>query len=282
MKFDPQRTLFLSDLDGTLLSPDSRLSTASAEMLNRAIGKGALFSVATARTPSTVATLLADVDTRIPFIVMTGAALWNPADCRYSHTVTMPPAVAGEILATLRKNKLSAFMYSLADNIISIRHTGPVSPLEQVFIDQRCDSPFKTFHIPPDGESVIDPMPPQHVVLFYAMQPSETTEKTFHEIRKINGCNPVFYHDMFGPETAIMEIFDRNASKARALDILKKETSAGTVVAFGDNVNDLPMMRAADVAVAVGNAIPEVREAADIVIGTNDEDAVARFILDSI
>ena len=40
------------------------------------------------------------------------------------------------------------------------------------------------------------------------------------------------------------------------------------------------MMQVADVAVAVSNAFPEVKEAADIVIGSNDDDAVAKFILE--
>ena len=57
---------------------------------------------------------------------------------------------------------------------------------------------------------------------------------------------------------------------------------ADRVVAFGDNINDLPMLRAADVAVAVGNALPEVKAAADIVICFNTEDSVARFVYDHI
>ena len=47
---------------------------------------------------------------------------------------------------------------------------------------------------------------------------------------------------------------------------------------FGDNLNDLPMMAVADVAVAVDNALPQVKEAADIIIGPNTANSVARFI----
>ena len=56
-------------------------------------------------------------------------------------------------------------------------------------------------------------------------------------------------------------------------------SGATRVVAFGDNLNDLPMLAAADLAVAVENALPQVRQAADIVIGPNTADSVARFIL---
>jgi hypothetical protein len=50
------------------------------------------------------------------------------------------------------------------------------------------------------------------------------------------------------------------------------------VVVFGDNLNDLPMMEVADYAVAVDNAFDEVKAAADMVIGPNYDDSVARFI----
>ena len=55
---------------------------------------------------------------------------------------------------------------------------------------------------------------------------------------------------------------------------------ADRLVVFGDNINDLPMMRLADVAVAVENAVEEVKAEADIVIGPNTSDSVARFIID--
>ena len=49
-------------------------------------------------------------------------------------------------------------------------------------------------------------------------------------------------------------------------------------VAIGDYTNDLELLREADVAVAVGNALPEVKAVADHVICTNDEDAIAYLI----
>ena len=50
------------------------------------------------------------------------------------------------------------------------------------------------------------------------------------------------------------------------------------MVAFGDNLNDLSMFEAADVKIAVGNAKEELKDAADIVIGTNSEDGVAEWL----
>ena len=60
---------------------------------------------------------------------------------------------------------------------------------------------------------------------------------------------------------------------------LARQLGADRIVAFGDNINDLPMMHEADLAVAVANARDKVKDAAHIVIGPNTDDSVARFIL---
>ena len=51
------------------------------------------------------------------------------------------------------------------------------------------------------------------------------------------------------------------------------------VVAFGDNINDLPLFSVADVKIAVENAKQEVKEMSDLVIGKNTDDAVAKYLL---
>lgn len=54
--------------------------------------------------------------------------------------------------------------------------------------------------------------------------------------------------------------------------------SAAEVVAFGDMANDVPMLRWAAYGVAMGNANPEVKAAADEVTATNVDDGVARVL----
>ncbi len=76
-----------------------------------------------------------------------------------------------------------------------------------------------------------------------------------------------------------MEVKAPDTSKANSVRMVADMVGADRIVAFGDNINDLSMMAVADVAVAVGNAVPRVLEAADKVIGTNETDSVARFIL---
>ncbi|MPN59396.1 Stress response protein YhaX [bioreactor metagenome] len=72
----------------------------------------------------------------------------------------------------------------------------------------------------------------------------------------------------------------KGVSKGAALQALMEELSLapGQVVALGDGMNDLEMLRAAGTGVAVSNAVPAVRAAADAVVGSNDENGAAQCI----
>jgi hypothetical protein len=72
----------------------------------------------------------------------------------------------------------------------------------------------------------------------------------------------------------------RCRGKAEAIHFLEAERGipAEAVIAIGDHLNDLTMIRAAGLGVAMGNAPDEVKRAARLVIGRHDEDGVARFV----
>lgn len=274
------KTLYVSDLDGTLLSSASEVSPTSRELLNHAIANGALFTVATARTPATVSVLLDGVDMHLPAVVMTGAALWDVQTHRYSDVRYIPRETVDEMIELYRHFGLPTFIYRLVNDMVEISHYGPYSEQEREFLNARIDTPFKHFdsqHCESDGM----PADRSEVVLFYAMQPDDEVRKVYEILCRMP-VTPLCYHDIFGPEISILEVFGPDTSKANAVKRLADRIGADRIVAFGDNINDLPMLEMADMAVAVGNAVDEVKEVADVVIGTNDSDAVARFILEDL
>lgn len=273
------KTLYVSDLDGTLMQPGAFISPESASMLNRAIGEGVLFTVATARTPATVAPILNDIDMRLPAIVMTGAALWDKQTGDYSEVRYIDDATAHELVGIYREMHFPTFLYTLRDNMINIYHIGPMSEIETQFIEERRHNPFKTIHIGPDGESRL-PEWLGDTVLFYGMQPDALSTATYALTDRVKGCHAMKYYDFYGPEIGILEAFAPTSTKAEAIRSLAARVGAERIVAFGDNLNDLPMLRLADTAVAMENAIDEVKYEADIVIGPNTADSVARFILE--
>lgn len=281
------RTLYISDLDGTLLNQRSELDPQACHMLNDAIGRGALFSVATARTPATVSHLLKDVDVSIPLVVMTGAALWNLKTGEYADVQHFEPRQVREVIEAYRAENAAAFLYTLrkgtegtADKL-HIYHFGHMNHIEREFMEERLSSPFKEFEVPESGESLI-PEVVRDAVLFFGMQPNEEATGAYRRLQQIEGINPMFYHDWHGDEIAEVEAFPEGATKAKAVRRLARKVGADRIVVFGDNVNDISMMKVADLAVAVGNAVDEVKEVAHTVIGTNLENAVPRFILSEL
>lgn len=293
------RTLYVSDMDGTLLDSKTRIPQQVVSDINEAISKGALFTVATARTPATLSSLLEGINMQLPAVVMTGATTWHPDTGLYTNTHHFAPATAREILNVYETHRLPSFVYTLCDHIINIYHYGPLNDLEADFIRVRLTTPFKRFHLSPlqqkqlNGETLTaaemedvwdesrDFIPEKisDGVLFFAMQPEEVGAPAYADLRKIENINPMFYFDTVYPGNAMIEAFPAAATKAKAIKALAKELGVERIVAFGDNRNDLPMLRMADIAVAVDNAIDEVKAEADIIIGNNNDGAVARFIL---
>ncbi len=237
----------------------------------------------------------------IPAVVMTGATTWNPVDNSYHNTHHFNPETAQSVLNVYQSHKLPTFVYTLRDDMINIYHLGPLSCLEKDFIRNRLSSPYKRFILTPAQEETMNRLGddynpdltekiweesinniPQNLndgVLFFAMQPAESGEPVFKDLRKINDINPMYYFDTVYPGMAMIEAFPAAASKANAIKHLAKTLGAERIVAFGDNRNDLPMLKLADVAVAVENAIQEVKNEADIIIGSCNDCAVADFIL---
>lgn len=64
----------------------------------------------------------------------------------------------------------------------------------------------------------------------------------------------------------------------KGLEIVKDYVKADKVTAFGDNRNDLPLFSGTDERYAVGNAVDELKAVATKIIGSNNENSVARFI----
>lgn len=272
------KTLYVSDLDGTLMQPDARISAEATDLLNKSIADGKLFTVATARTPATVSTILSGIDMRLPAIVMTGASLWDTKSGRYLRERHLPEEGARQLIDTYLERGTSSFVYVLDRDLIDIYHIGgPVTELQRQFITERVDNPYKRVHWNDDGDPEFRG-DISKVILLYTMLPDAVAASTYEATKGIEGIRPQYYHDIFGPEVGILEAFSAEATKAKAMRALAEQVGADRIVAFGDNINDLPMMRQADLAVAVDNALPEVKAEADIVIGPNTDDSVARFI----
>ncbi len=275
---DACRHLFVTDLDGTLLTNDAKVSRRTAHIISDLSHRGAMITVATARTPATVDRLLQHTFTRLPAIVMTGAAMW---DRRHRICVDIHPisTASSEIaISTCRKYGITPFIYTLApDSTLDVYINGDITPREQKFIDDRLGLQLKRFHInTPEGLRTGF----ENNMLIFAMGEYDRLEQAADELRRNTDLAVSFYPDNYNPDAALLEILAPNVSKANAIRNLGERIGATEITVFGDNLNDLSMMSVADHAVAVANAQPHVLDRAETIIGPNNADSVAEYIND--
>ena len=271
------KTLYVSDLDGTLLGEDSRLSSGTIATLNRVIDEmDGLFTIATARTPATVVPLMQEVHATLPFIVIGGSAMWNPVTSAYEDTRAIDDATVNAVADVFARHHLYPFIYRRhGDGLLHTHHYGPLSQQEQQFVAARRQLPLKRFFLDDkDYRHSAD-----EALLIFSMNKYAVLDALALDIRQtVDTCNVMLYHDIFDESEGYLEIFTAGTSKARAIRRLAERVGAQRVVVFGDNRNDIAMMQAASHSVAVGNAFPEVKAAASEVIAPNTDDSVARWI----
>ncbi len=106
----------------------------------------------------------------------------------------------------------------------------------------------------------------------------ERLQPIYTEIQKLSGAKATLYSDNYS-SMYFLEVFSSAATKAAGVLKLKKMLGADRIVAFGDNLNDLEMMKIADCGIAVGDAVESVRQQADAVIGRSYEDGVALYLM---
>lgn len=270
-------TLYVSDLDGTLLGKDSQLSAVTVATLNRIIGElGGLFTVATARTPATVVPLMQQVHARLPFIVIGGSAMWNPVTMSYEHTRGIDDMTVNAVADVFDRRGAHPFIYRRhGKNLLHTHHYGPLSPQEERFIAERQHLPLKQFFLDDRDFRHSD----DEALLIFSMNKYAVLKSIADDLRtSVPTCSVMVYHDIFDESEGYLEIFSAGTSKAAAIGDLARQLGAGRVVVFGDNRNDIAMMQTADFSVAVDNAFTEVKSVASEVIGPNTADSVARWI----
>ena len=270
-------TLYVSDLDGTLLGEDSQLSAVTVATLNRIIEElGGLFTVATARTPATVVPLMQEVHARLPFIVIGGSAMWNPVSMSYEHTRGIDDMTVNAVADVFDRRGAHPFIYRRhGKNLLHTHHYGPLSPQEERFIAERHHLPLKQFFLDDRDFRHSD----DEALLIFSMNKYAVLKSIADDLRtSVPTCSVMVYHDIFDESEGYLEIFSAGTSKAAAIRDLARQLGAGRVVVFGDNRNDIAMMQAADFSVAVDNAFTEVKSVASKIIGPNTADSVARWI----
>ncbi len=91
----------------------------------------------------------------------------------------------------------------------------------------------------------------------------------------------LFQREIYTDDEYWLEVMPKHATKAEGIHRLKELCGYDRIVSFGDALNDIPMFRGSDEAYAVENAVPALKAAASGIIGSNEEDGVANWLLEN-
>ena len=268
-------TIFLSDLDGTLLNSSGKVSDISAEMLNMAVNDGKLFSVATARSYDTAATLLKAVNVNAPAVLLNGALICDLKSGEIYNYSALDSAVAERIFSIFREQGREPFCYFLKNNSsaksVTLEYISPATRFDIEFIKE-CET------IGSSIEKVSKFNFENQALYFTAMDTENIIMPICRRIKELPNCEYTIYSDTYHEGYYFLDIFAGCTSKSKGVITAKEISGAQKLIAFGDNINDISMLDAADWAVAVSNAVSEAKEICDEIIGSNSEDAVAKYI----
>ncbi|MDR1564669.1 MAG: HAD family hydrolase [Oscillospiraceae bacterium] len=268
------KTLYISDLDGTLLNSSAELSEYSKSIINKAAAGGLIFSVATARTAATVQHILKDVTLPIPIVLMNGVSVFDIQSKKYVQTHYMEQSAAEVLLQELNAHPVSGFIFTLEDEVLSTYYERTETEHSKQFIEERQKKYYKRF----TKLESFNELTKSKIIYFSVCDTKEALNGLYQVLASTEGLHAEFYRDVYEEGYWYLEVCSAKASKYNAVQFLRECYGFERVVSFGDNLNDLPMFEASDECYAVENAKPEVKQKATGIIGANTQDGVAKFI----
>ena len=276
---DPSEILYVSDLDGTLLTPDSYFPDDAADRLNRLIDNGLQFTIATARNYDSVQPVLSRLNLNLPVILFNGVYMTElHSGENLALTGSLCQNMVVDLMALAESLKLDPFVYTYTKrhqvfyrNITNRGSRSYVNYVNSLGAGNRLQyvTDYKFLEV----ENVTGVL---FIDTYLALEPLYQELSKKHE----NKVNMYFAEDISQPEFYWLQIFHSRTNKGNMLEKLAKYLGIEmkNTVAFGDYLNDLEMFDVVGQAIAVANALPEVLSAADLIIGTNAELAVIDYL----
>lgn len=269
------KTLYISDLDGTLIGADATPSKFTLDTINRLSREGMLISLATSRSLSDAKHILENFRLKTPIITMNGTFITDisGASRKTLHHLPLERSAALKTCEILEQNGCPPNVFFFRDEDLDVEYKSEVNG-HQSYFNRLREKAYRSF-------KKVDDYNETDQIVFIAAVGDEKAVKTAADLIAPEFLfNCTCYEDVYRKGMWFIEVTSRYANKALATKKLKELTGADKVVAFGDNHNDLPLFSVADLKIAVANATEEVKAAADIIIAANTEDGVAKYILE--
>jgi Cof subfamily protein (haloacid dehalogenase superfamily) len=273
-----RRTLYVSDLDGTLLGRGSRLSDFSRETLNALLDEGLLFSVASARSVVTIGEVLRGLRLRLPVVEYNGAFLSDLATRRHRVVNALKPERVRWVYEAILEHGSRPFISSFDGAQDRVYYGEVANAGMEDYVANRADARDERLTPVPNLADRLN----QAVVCFTVID-VECRLRALSAYLEAFAPGEIVSHlfcDAAHPEWFWLTIHDSSASKDQAIRRMMEHAGleGAELVVFGDHENDLSMFRAAHRSIATANATEILKSVATEIIGSNETDSVARYI----
>ncbi len=266
------KKLYITDLDGTLLQNDCTLSERTVKIINKFIADGGYSSFSTARSPASISEFLKYINPRIPLILMNGAMIYDVEKMKCIKIEFMEKNHINAVIDIALENHCNFSIFALENEEI------------MVYNNEKDKDEYYDF---PNGKSFIkryrkaediNLLRDKNIFYFAFYDKKAILDPINRALKEKEDIEYVYYNDTYEDDFFFLEIFSKNANKGNGLLFLKDYVGADFVTAFGDNSNDIIMLKSADKGIAVSNAVDVLKENADEIIGYNFDDAVSEYI----
>lgn len=274
---DLKNRLYISDMDQTLLQSDAKLTPFAIKNLNNIIEKGVNFTVASARSVKSQQPILEEINLKLPVIEFNGSFISELKSGNHLVLNELAKETLEYAAGRMDRENLHYFV-STYDGVQDRLHYSEVTnPGEDWYVRDRIAFGDSRLHKTGDRRSHFT----EHVVCLTVIDRLERLNSLEQELGESGDAIEIHIQEnQYTPGWYWLTVHSAMATKDQAIEKLCQTSGleGAFVTAFGDNSNDIRMLREAHCGVAVGNAMDMVKKAADRVIGPNSEDSVIRYI----
>ncbi|MFL0194772.1 HAD family hydrolase [Clostridium sp. WILCCON 0269] len=270
-------TLYISDLDGTLLNSDQVISENSVKIINRLIGLGLKFTIATARSYEASKNILRPLHLNLPMILNNGSFVYDPVLNKNIRENYLDNSMVEFILMHYTLRKICPFV-SVIDSggNKKIFYKGIFNEGQKIYINSRKRLEDKRLTIVKDFSILKG----YNVINIFAIEKKGDLDCSYKLFENILDATCHYTEEIYSKGFFWLEVTNSCANKKSAAEFLKKYLKIDKLICFGDNLNDKSLFEIADEKYAVENAYRPLKDIATGIICSNDEDGVAKFFQD--
>jgi Cof subfamily protein (haloacid dehalogenase superfamily) len=260
--------LVVADVDGTLVTPDKILTLRARAVVRTIIEAGIAFTITSGRPPLGMKALIDDLELKDPITAFNGGLFVRP-DLSVIREHLVPGDVAQPVIDALTSEKLDVWVYGDKYWYVRSRH-GP-----------HVDREESTVKFPPTVVATFEGLLDRVVKIVGVSDDGDAMARSVTKVQQQFGqhvsasLSQPYYLDVTHPK----------ANKGEVVGALSALLGVPTaqIATIGDMPNDVLMFRRSGVSIAMGNASPEVQQAARFVTTSNTDEGFAlgmeRFVL---